>query len=267
MAAEVLIGRQVDGDAHGREHVARGIDPFAAVEGVAAFQAVQVIAVAHSLQLVDARVAHQVVAVARPDHALDRLVAVAFGVATEAETGREVDGDAGVGGGIVGRVEAVAAVERVAAAEAGQDLVLLVAGDRIVELAADDVVDIAQRVAGVVPGVARAHDPLEHVLDGAAVTAIHAEHDGDRPVPAGVGRGVVAAASDEEIVAGAGVEDVVAGGAEQSVVAVSAVEAHCSTPLQPRVAERHFQAGLSIAEGEFRRSSPGNARERAYRCR
>src|SRR5262249_18944516 len=156
-----------------------------------------------AVEEVEACVGDEDVVVARAQHVLEIGVGqhVALGVAARGLAGAQVDGDGGAGGLVGQRVGARATDHDVGARAAFDDVVVVVAGQRVVVGRADQVLDGAQRIAGGMPA-----------RGGAG-----GEVDLHRGVGRAVGGGVGAVAAGDDIAAGAAFEDVVAGIAGQGV--------------------------------------------------
>ena len=88
-----------------------------------------------------AGIAFQRVVERRAGEVLDADEGVAFGIAAAAKPGHQADADAGARGGIARRVDAGAAIQRIGAAKAGEDVVAGIADEHVVE-----------RIAGAVDG-------------------------------------------------------------------------------------------------------------------
>ena len=168
-------GREVDGDRRGERAVVCGVAAGAAAQAVVAGAADQRVVAGAAIQRIVAVAAFQAVAagaagdlvVARAaEHDLDadqRVAALAAGNA-----GREVDRQRGRGAAIVGRVDAVAAVQDVVAAIAFQAIVAGAAAQRVVpRAAAQDVAALVSddEIVGFVSGAGNSAASQGQVLD------------------------------------------------------------------------------------------------------
>ncbi len=244
VAAEPLIGDEVDGDARGRGGVVRGIRPRAAREEirpepadegvvtllahefVGAFRAADPVGAGAAVDRIGGRGSGQRVGVTRADDPLDRQEAVAGGVRAARGARAEVDRHARARVGVGDRVDAVAAAQAVPARAAFERVVAVAAVEGVGPAAAADgvvgaaaVEQVRGRIAGQRVGEAGAEDALDRGIGVArripgGGVGLEVDHDaGGRGRVVG---GVDAVAADQRVRAVA---------AAQAVVALAALEA------------------------------------------
>ena len=140
--------RQVHGDGGGGGGEVGGVGPGAAIDGIVA-------GTAHDH--VVRRVAGEGVVEGRAAHLLDIDEGVRAAGAIGRRARRQVDGDRAGGGGVVGRVDAVAAVEGIVAASARENIVAGAAVEGVVAASARKNVVAAAAEELIVAGAAREH--------------------------------------------------------------------------------------------------------------
>ena len=220
IAATCKAGAQIDGDARGRGRIADLVDAFAAIENVGASATHQRIVAGAAIKLVIAGITGQRIVEGGPDHHFDGGQPVAGRIATTADTGTQVDGHTRRRTGIVGRISACTAIQRVSALAAGEEIIARAAAQRIVGI-----------IAGQAVVIAGAHEILDGIQDvafgkaAARRTGLEVDHDGRGRVLVIDGIGTVAtvegigtAATAHQVITGTTGDHIGAAAADQRIV-------------------------------------------------
>ena len=194
-----------------------------------------------AVEAVVAAAADEGVGVDRADQHLDAGQGVAERLAGQALAGREVDVDRFVGGGVIGDVEAVAAIDDVGAAAAAQAVVGGRAADRVVVERALDDLDAGQ---GITLGIAAAGAAVGEVDD----QAFGGQRIIDRVDAGAAGDQVGAAAANEDVVAIAAIDRIVAAAALDAV-GQSAADEGVGEVGADQVLDRHERVARGLAAG------------------
>ena len=190
---------------------------IAAQQRVVAQPADQAVIAGTAFEHVIASAAGQRIVMARPDQMFDTADLIAIGIAPDPDRAIEPDFDSRVGPGVVNRIKAGAADQRVGPGRTQQRVIAIAAIEHfgataatqgVIKARADDLFDIGQCIAfGIAASVGLAIQPDVHRLGRGRIAG-----------------GVETRTPVERIGAGATNQRIVADAPQQSVVAVTAIE-------------------------------------------